>query len=425
MLILGLFAGTSEAEQICEISQITNTTEGSSNNPVINSEGTYLVFSSSSNLLGFGDVDDKYDFELYLYDIASKTIDQITRSADGRVFDKSAINPDGSVIAFAYTGDLLGDSPEGEPEIGIYADIYLYYRQTAEITRLTQIISPGIYGNYTPSLNFDGTTIAFGSDDNITGENPDGNVEVLMYDEMTDIFTQVTHGTCTGSGGSVTPSITLDAKFIAFISSCDITGENPDGNTELFLYDVANNFFSQISDTRQPNNVYPFALNEDATLFAYAAGASGIYIYDSNKMVISQITEERSDSISMTLDGEYISFASIDDITGENPDGNEEIFLFDRKETEFTQITNTIDGLNGSTSISSKGKRIAFRSSGNIEGGNPDGNVEIYLAECRKIATEGGGGCTLAHNPVSSSLAVFIAVPVLLLIRRIVKRFRS
>ena len=53
----------------------------------------------------------------------------------------------------------------------------------------------------------------------------------------------------------------------------------------------------------------------------------------------------------------------------------------------------------------------------------PDMGAVEFIAEA--VRGGGGGGCSLAHNPVSSSLAVFIAIPVLLLIRRVVGRFRS
>ena len=38
---------------------------------------------------------------------------------------------------------------------------------------------------------------------------------------------------------------------------------------------------------------------------------------------------------------------------------------------------------------------------------------------------QGGGGCSIAPTPVASSLAVFLGIPVVILIRRIVKRYRS
>ena len=51
----------------------------------------------------------------------------------------------------------------------------------------------------------------------------------------------------------------------------------------------------------------------------------------------------------------------------------------------------------------------------------PDMGAVEFIEE----AIKGGGGCSIAHNPVTSSLAVFLALPVLILIRRVVKRYRS
>ncbi len=50
----------------------------------------------------------------------------------------------------------------------------------------------------------------------------------------------------------------------------------------------------------------------------------------------------------------------------------------------------------------------------------PDMGAVEYIEE----AIKGGGGCSIAHNPVSSSLAVFLAIPFLILIRRFVKKYR-
>jgi len=48
----------------------------------------------------------------------------------------------------------------------------------------------------------------------------------------------------------------------------------------------------------------------------------------------------------------------------------------------FTQITDETAGVSRTTSIDADGTRIAFVSDADINGGNPDGNREIYLAIC-------------------------------------------
>ena len=58
---------------------------------------------------------------------------------------------------------------------------------------------------------------------------------------------------------------------------------------------------------------------------------------------------------------------------------------------------------------------------GNTRVPPPDMGAVEFIEE----AVKGGGGCSIAHTAVTSSLAVFLALPVLILIRRFVKRQRS
>lgn len=81
----------------------------------------------------------------------------------------------------------------------------------------------------------------------------------------------------------------------------------------------------------------------------------------------------------INADGTRIAFSSVRDLTGGNPDGNGEIFLWTQG-VGFTQITNTVFGFNTNRSISADGTRIAFQSENDLTGGNPDGNREIFLA---------------------------------------------
>jgi len=46
------------------------------------------------------------------------------------------------------------------------------------------------------------------------------------------------------------------------------------------------------------------------------------------------------------------------------------------------QITDETSGDSEDSSINADGTRIAFQSDADINGGNPDGNQEIYLAIC-------------------------------------------
>jgi hypothetical protein len=88
---------------------------------------------------------------------------------------------------------------------------------------ITQITDSTGGSSLDPSL--DGGAIAFHSSANLTGGNPDGTFEIFFFDGVT--ITQVADS---ATGGSNNPS--LDGGAIAFHATDDPTGEGP---TEIFL----------------------------------------------------------------------------------------------------------------------------------------------------------------------------------------------
>lgn len=75
---------------------------------------------------------------------------------------------------------------------------------------VTQIISLG----WDPSISGDGTRIAFVSTANLTGGNADANDEIFLYNTTRRSFTQVT--TTPASDTNYFPSINADGTRIAF-----------------------------------------------------------------------------------------------------------------------------------------------------------------------------------------------------------------
>jgi len=91
----------------------------------------------------------------------------------------------------------------------------------------------------------------------------------------------------------------------------------------------------------------------------------------------------------------------------------------------FTQITDETEGESRSMHIDADGTRIAFRSTTNINGGNPEGNSEIYFSTCLDLdlATTGGGSCALASPGATNfSTPIYLLIPALILIIRLWRR---
>src|SRR5262245_1913046 len=98
-----------------------------------------------------------------------------------------------------------------------------------------------------------------------------------------------------------------------------------------------------------------------------------------------EIARSRSISPSLSHDGSKAVFASTEDILGQNPDRNSEIFLVEGP--RLSQITHTVPGSqttrifegNSAPSLSSNGRFIAFTSNRDLVGLNSDLNCEVFL----------------------------------------------
>ncbi len=103
-----------------------------------------------------------------------------------------------------------------------------------------------------PAISQDGSRIAFASKDDPLGTNPDGNSEIFLFDGAKLI--QVTNTSPGSLGDRVTngnfqPSISDDGRFIAFSSNRDLASQNADTNLEIFVYDATANTFSQLTNS--------------------------------------------------------------------------------------------------------------------------------------------------------------------------------
>jgi Tol biopolymer transport system component len=356
------------------LTQITNTTGGNtfSFDPSVATGGNRIAFGSNADLLG---TNSDGNSEIFLWD-AANGFTQTTITAGGGSFSPS-INSLGNRIAFESNADPLGSNADGNLEIFLWdAGIGLI--------QITNTISGS---NRTPSIDAAGDRIAFWSNTDPLGSNADGNFEIFLWDAANGL-TQITHST---GQDSYTPSINADGSRIAFVSTADLLGTNGDKNFEIFLWDSSAGL-TQITNTSifSGNNGDP-SINAagDRIAFDSNVGSSdgvsdAIFLWKASTG-ITQITNG-GNSVLPAIDaaGDRIVFRSTAPLVN-NGDGNTEIFLWDAS-TGFTQISNTTNGNSDSPAIDSTGTRIAFASTSDLLGNNGDGNQEIFLASCAPFA---------------------------------------
>lgn len=228
----------------------------------------------------------------------------------------------------------------------------------------------------------------FISSGNLTGDNPGAQEQVFFWQANT---TQ--RLTAASSGSFSHPAITANSRFVVFASTANLTGGNPDGNWEIFRIDRNTLSTIQVTNTTAPcqNRAPVVATNSGNPVVFVSNCGHGTYPNpDGNDEIVAwngttfagtntSGCQNYAPSVSRG-NGRYVAFVSTCNIAGLNPDGNPEVFRWDRNTDGFLPITTSVDPVaNDTPAISSDGSRIAFTSNGNYGGINGDGSYELFF----------------------------------------------
>ena len=193
----------------------------------------------------------------------------------------------------------------------------------------------------THALSGNGQRLVFESDNDITGGNPDGNVELFLWDQAAGI-TQLTN--TTGSGGYSGADINADGSVIMVIADADITAAGAT-LSELYRWVEGAGWARLTTTPGALPQVFPGAIGIDAS---------------GNRLMF-------------TSDGNYV---------GGNPSGELQIFLWDSS-SGFTQVTNAAPcgpfGSNFGIDLSADGTRVLFSSRCQYGTINTDLQGDIFL----------------------------------------------
>ncbi len=357
------------------LTQVTTSNLGNSSHPSINTLGTQISFQSSSDLTG-SNADG--NMEIFLYNISAASIVQITTTT-GCSNKYPSIDANGKRLVFQSDCTSLGINPDGNAEIFVFDS-------TTGVT--SQITTTAGGSNENPSISGDGTRIVFQSDIDYTGGNADGNTEVFLFD-TTAGFTQVTASSAAlGMLNSVAPhSLNTDGTKIALFSNADYTGGNADGSTEIFVFDTrgGGSFLQTTDSTTLILHTNPTISADGRCIVAVKIdiilSSTEFFLIDLSTLTSTPLTSLTDGSHvypSINSDCSRITFASNGDHTGDNADGNFEIFRYSITKG-YSQITHSIGGDTAQPAISGDGTHIAFISNSDLTSENADGNSEIFL----------------------------------------------
>ena len=266
-------------------------------------------------------------------------ITQLSHDPTGNgVVETPRVTQHGGVFS-TDTADLVGVNPDLSKEIVVWSSRDFRRLNPSNPNTVIDAVSNGAgLDSQQPAPGRNGRYVLMESEGNPTGNNADGNIELFFYDTKRLSWQQVTNSAPPTENRR--PS-TQTGKEVLFDSTENYAGQNADGNREIFLGEQrgATWTFTQLT-----NSVAP--------------------------------VDNRAGQLARH--GRVNSFSSNGDYAGQNADGNREVFVVERG--VFTQLTHSTVGENVNPHGSPKGRFVTFESTANLEsGGGTVVNRRVFL----------------------------------------------
>jgi Tol biopolymer transport system component len=327
---------------------------GASSEPSLNVDGRWLAFTSSaSNLAG---TDGNHTTDVFVRDQQTHAIQLVSRTAGGAAANAASSHPsisdDGKRIAFRSSATDLATGGGAVPAI--------YVRDlTAGTTTRVSVSStgtPGNGGSDTPAISGNGRFVAFASDaDNLVTGDGNHHTDVFVRDLQTGTTELASQRANDGpqGGTSTAPAINRDGRYVAFKStSTNLVPSDTNGGADVFLRDRTDGAITRVSV---------------ATTGAEAKSGSG--------------------SPAISADGKVIAFDSpADNLVGADLNGSTDVFVRDLTglTTSLVSADNRNDEGAGSSrtpALSADGRYVAFQTTAALLATDGNDVSDIYTRD--------------------------------------------
>jgi hypothetical protein len=249
----------------------------------------------------------------------------------------------------------------------------------------------------------DGDEVWFLSNASLGGANADGGNEVFHVDVRTDALSMRTDTPPDHALGP--PSAAAGA--VAFTSSSDLVGDNPDELPQVFVRE-ADGTVRQVTDLEEPVLFEPEVVlrTDGSVLFESAGDFDGSnpdgqldlwYAEPGDPGTITGLapSDQVGFDVHASRQGDLATFVSSDDFDGTNADGSVEVWIADLVAGTVESATDS-DGGHITPFVSDDGGRVAFVSSGDLDGSNPGGSRQLWSLDLE--GTEGPEALTQATD---------------------------
>ena len=276
--------------------------------PAISADGRWVAFTSFAINLVAGDTNGVAD--VFVHDRQTATTTRVSVGPGGAQGNNGselpAISADGRWIAFiSFASNLVAGDTNGAP------DVFVQDRQSGTTTRVS--VGPGGAGangdSELTAISADGRWVTFDSSaSNLVAGDTNGQFDVFLHDLQTGTTTRVSVGSggAEGNGGSGSPAISADGRWVAFASNAsNLVAGDTNGVTDVFLYHRQTGTTTRVSKG--------------------AAGAQG---------------NADSENPAVSADGRWVAFdSSASNLVAGDTNGRADVFLYDRQTDTTTRVT--------------------------------------------------------------------------------------
>lgn len=380
--ILFAVMGASKAQQSETLTRITiaNDAGRDSQWPSISADGRRIAFSSNADFFNQGVITSQA--EIWLYDAQTSALTRITTASDSdRRSRIPKISANGNRIVFSSDSDFFNEGIPAEQY-----ELWLYDIASATLERITTASGPD-RRSWPGALNANGTKIAFVSDSDFYGQGiAQDQHEIWFFDTETSDLTRVTEASAPDRW-SRGPVLSADGSQILFSSNSDFLGQGIE-KVRMWLFDTSTLSLTMIA---VPANLpvrdhhYVGDMNADASLIVFE-DAKDIWLLDRAIPEFTRVTTHTHSATGfyyprMSADETTIVFSTIEDLfTNVTPDYHRDIWLYDVATAEYTRVTTRTSGrMNYMPAINADGTVVAFSSDDDLLGhGIPQGQFEIW-----------------------------------------------
>ncbi len=345
--------------------------------PVVSGDGTRVAFYSFNEFSGGHNPDG--NAELHAMDINGDGIVQLSDTRWG-FSHQPDVAADGSWIVFSSDAGLLGGSG---------GEIYAVRRDGGDLARVTDLSSGDAQD---PSVTADGWTIVFAADSNDAGGNLDLSTEIFLVHRDGSGLARLSDGDAGTKSSS--PVIAADGSVVFYDSDADPVGGNGDGSREIFRVQPDGSGTAQLTDGPDGTSSRHARCSRDGSVVVFESNANldgtnpdgtlEVFVVNGDGTGLRAITADPSygsDQPDVDAAGKLVAFSSTADPAGNNPEHNREIFVHDLDAGTTTQLTSFSRGDSDHPRFSRDGRYVFFLSSAPVTEEDPDEPTDLYRVE--------------------------------------------